>query len=147
MVLFLIPLTNTLRFVRGAFEDGQLPTIGAAYMTKKVDNNLFEIWDTAGQERYESITPLYYRSSKCAIVVFDVCDATSLTKAKSWVKRLRKELPRTEDRPEMPVVLAGNKCDVDEDMREVSNEEAQAVAEEFNLQYFETSAKSGQGYV
>ena len=45
----------TLRFVRGVFED-QLPTIGAAYLTKKVPKFVYEIWDTAGQERYRSIS-------------------------------------------------------------------------------------------
>ena len=101
----------TLRFVKGLFDDEQLPTIGAAYMTKKVACNakhyIFELWDTAGQERYEAITPLYYRSAEAAVIVFDITDPSSLSKAKDWLKRLKRE----RDDPEMPIVLAGNKCD------------------------------------
>src|SRR4051812_26537199 len=58
----------TLRFVRGVYEDDQLPTIGAAFMTAKKRGFVYEIWDTAGQERYQSITPLYYRYAQAAIL-------------------------------------------------------------------------------
>jgi small GTP-binding protein len=99
----------TLRFVKGTFDEDQLPTIGAAYMTKKVAIEdklyIFEIWDTAGQERYEAMTPLYYRSAEAAVLVFDLGFNESFQKAKKWLKRLRKERPD----PDMPIALVGNK--------------------------------------
>lgn len=124
------------------FSDDQLPTIGAAYMTQKLEAEgkqyIFEIWDTAGQERYEAITPLYYRSAEAAIIVFDVTYAESFSKAKEWLRRLRKERPD----PDMPIALVGNKCD--RDTREVEADAVAAFVEEHNLQYFETSAKTGE---
>mmetsp|Transcript_35560 Transcript_35560/g.43988 ORF Transcript_35560/g.43988 Transcript_35560/m.43988 type:complete len:107 (+) Transcript_35560:202-522(+) len=79
----------TLRFVKGLFDDEQLPTIGAAYMTKKVTSKskqyIFEIWDTAGQERYEAITPLYYRSAEAAVIVFDVTSKASFVKVNTML--------------------------------------------------------------
>jgi len=137
----------TLRFVRGVFEDDQLPTIGAAYLTKSLkirgsDNAttsyVYEIWDTAGQERYESITPLYYRTAQAAIIAFDVNDKGSFTKAKDWLGRLRKEL----DNPAMPIALAANKFD--EETTEVDLEEAAAFASENNMNLFKVSAKTGK---
>jgi small GTP-binding protein len=131
--------------VKGNFdtEEEQLPTIGAAYMTKKItlDDNryMFEIWDTAGQERYEAITPLYYRSAEAAIIAFDLTDAASFTKAREWLKRLRKE----REGANMPIALAGNKADLGADTRQVDAEEVARFAAEHGLKYFETSARNG----
>mmetsp|Transcript_8716 Transcript_8716/g.27870 ORF Transcript_8716/g.27870 Transcript_8716/m.27870 type:complete len:168 (+) Transcript_8716:376-879(+) len=124
------------------FNDEQLPTIGAAYMTKKVatadTQYVFEIWDTAGQERYEAITPLYYRSAEAAVIVFDLTFKESFQKAKEWLKRLRQERPDVD----MPIALVGNKSDCDG--RDVDAELVQTFADENGLQYFETSAKTGE---
>lgn len=131
----------TMRFVKGLFDDEQLPTIGAAYMTKKLAVNskqyIFEIWDTAGQERYEAITPLYYRSAEAAVIAFDLTSEASFTKAKDWLKRLRRERPD----PNMPIALAGNKND--EETKEVKQNEIDEFVQENGLQYFATSAKTG----
>jgi Ras-related protein Rab-5C len=138
----------TLRFVRGVVEDDQLPTIGAAYLTKSLrmrggaenaqSSYVYEIWDTAGQERYESITPLYYRTAQAAIIAFDVNDKNSFIKAKDWLARLRKEL----DNPGMPIALAANKSDGE--TSEVDMGEAEAFAAENNMKLFRVSAKTGK---
>jgi Ras-related protein Rab-8A len=39
-------------------------------------------------------------------------------------------------------ILLGNKCDMDE-KRAITLEEGQALADEFGIEFFETSAKSG----
>ena len=39
-------------------------------------------------------------------------------------------------------VLVGNKCDMDESKRVVPYSKGQALADEFGIQFFETSAKS-----
>ena len=40
----------------------------------------------------------------------------------------------------MPIVMAGNKCDLEQG-RQVSTEEGQQIAEEWNCAFFETSAR------
>ncbi|CAG8762361.1 1582_t:CDS:2, partial [Acaulospora morrowiae] len=80
-----------LRFVKDQFSDYRESTIGAAFLTQTIslDDSTtvkFEIWDTAGQERYKSLAPMYYRNANCAVVVYDITQASSLDKAKSWVK-------------------------------------------------------------
>ena len=59
-------------------------TIGAAFLTQTIslDDNTtvkFEIWDTAGQERYKSLAPMYYRNANCAVVVYDITQAVSVS--------------------------------------------------------------------
>ena len=75
------------------------PTIGAAYINKKItfeDEKQVEldIWDTAGNERFKDLAPMYYRGSHGALVVYDITDATSLKKAKSWIRELNEKVKK-----------------------------------------------------
>ncbi|KAF8922405.1 GTP-binding protein ypt5 [Mucidula mucida] len=169
-----------LRFVSNDFQANKEPTIGAAFLTQKCrleDRVLrYEIWDTAGQERFHSLAPMYYRNAQAAVVVYDITKASSLEKAKSWVKELQRQA-----NPNIVIALAGNKLDLvvnssssggatssesedeaddatatpgaapssgeGESLRQVPSEEAQAYATEAGLLFFETSAKTGEGVV
>lgn len=129
-----------LRFVKGQFHEFQESTIGAAFLTQTVvldDTTVkFEIWDTAGQERYHSLAPMYYRGAQAAIVVYDITNADTFTRAKSWVRELQRQA-----RPDIVIALAGNKSDLGA-RRTVEYEEANAYAEENGLLFLETSAKN-----
>ncbi|KAI0732287.1 GTP-binding protein ypt5 [Fomitopsis betulina] len=170
-----------LRFVSNEFQANKEPTIGAAFLTQKCrleDRVLrYEIWDTAGQERFHSLAPMYYRNAQAAVVVYDVTKASSLEKAKTWVKELQRQA-----NPNIVIALAGNKVDLvqpsssspaasptpesddeaddatatpgeasasgdSESLRQVPREEAEAYAQEAGLLFFETSAKTGEGVV
>jgi len=100
-----------MRFVNNEFHDNKDPTIGAAFLTQKCrfeDRVLrYEIWDTAGQERFHSLAPMYYRNAQAAVVVYDITKASSLDKAKSWVKELQRQA-----NPNIVIALAGNKLDL-----------------------------------
>lgn len=129
-----------LRFVKGQFHEYQESTIGAAFLTQTVcfdDTTVkFEIWDTAGQERYHSLAPMYYRGSQAAIVVYDITNPESFTRAKNWVKELHRQASAN-----IVISLAGNKADLG-NKRMVEYDEAQAYAEENGLLFMETSAKT-----
>jgi len=129
-----------LRFVKGQFHEFQESTIGAAFLTQTLcldDTTVkFEIWDTAGQERYHSLAPMYYRGAQAAIVVYDITNADTFTRAKNWVKELQRQA-----RPDIVIALAGNKSDLGQ-KRVVEYEEAAAYAEENGLLFMETSAKN-----
>lgn len=144
------------------FQPNKEPTIGAAFLTQKcqLPNRTikFEIWDTAGQERFASLAPMYYRNAQSALVVYDITKASSLVKAKHWVAELQRQAS-----PGIVIALVGNKLDLCEDdnpeaepqesetqedeetgtVRKVSSQEAKTYADEENLLFFETSAKSG----
>jgi len=136
-----------LRFVKDQFDDYRESTIGAAFLTQTISLDdtttvKFEIWDTAGQERYKSLAPMYYRNANCAVVVYDITQAASLDKAKAWVKELQRQANEN-----IIIALAGNKLDLvteQPDKRAVSIAEAEAYANEAQLLFFETSAKTSE---
>jgi len=129
-----------LRFVKGQFHEFQESTIGAAFLTQTVcldDTTVkFEIWDTAGQERYHSLAPMYYRGAQAAIVVYDITNADTFERAKSWVRELQRQAS-----PNIVIALSGNKADLTTN-RIVEYDEASAYAEENGLLFMETSAKT-----
>lgn len=130
-----------LRFVKGQFYEFQESTIGAAFLTQTVclDNVTvkYEIWDTAGQERYHGLAPMYYRGANAAIVVYDISNQDTYTRAKNWVKELQRQAA-----PNIIIALAGNKSDLSF-KRLIDYEEAKSYAEENGLLFKETSAKTG----
>lgn len=136
-----------LRFVKDQFDDYRESTIGAAFLTQTIslDENTtvkFEIWDTAGQERYKSLAPMYYRNANCAVVVYDITQASSLDKAKAWVKELQRQANEN-----IIIALAGNKLDLvtdQPDKRAIQTADAEAYAKEAGLLFFETSAKTAE---
>ncbi|KAI8331523.1 ras family-domain-containing protein [Chlamydoabsidia padenii] len=133
-----------LRFVNREYAENREPTIGAAFLTQKCHLNdrtiKFEIWDTAGQERFHSLAPMYYRCAQASIIVYDITKSATLEKAKSWVKELQRQANQ-----DIVIALVGNKLDLvedDESERQVQLEDAKAYADEADLLFFETSAKS-----
>ncbi|QHS75816.1 Rab family GTPase YPT53 [Saccharomyces paradoxus] len=137
-----------LRFVSNDFKESREPTIGAAFLTKRItkDNKVikFEIWDTAGQERFAPLAPMYYRNAQAALVVFDVTDEASFYKAQNWVKELHEKVGEN-----IVIALVGNKIDLLNNDGENSNRamkepEVQSLCKRENLLYFEASAKTGE---
>jgi len=136
-----------LRFVKDQFDDYRESTIGAAFLTQTIalDETTtvkFEIWDTAGQERYKSLAPMYYRNANCAVVVYDITQASSLDKAKAWVKELQRQANES-----IVIALAGNKLDLvtaNPAKRAIETVDAEAYAKEAGLLFFETSAKTAE---
>ena len=51
-----------------------------------------DIWDTAGNDRFKDLAPMYYRGSHGALVVYDITDASSLEKAKFWIRELNQKV-------------------------------------------------------
>lgn len=109
----------------------------------EIDSKKFKIqlWDTAGQERFRAIYKAYYRDVVGAFLVFDVKDRVSFDELDKWVK----EANESASPHEISFVLVGNKTDVEETQpRVVSTQEAKDFARRFGMDYFETSAKTGQ---
>ena len=94
-----------------------------------------KIWDTAGQERFKTITYSFYRQAQGVLIAFDVTNRESFESVKNWIDSID-----THAKPNIQKVLIGNKIDLVEE-RKISNTEAQNLADEHDIPYFETSAK------
>lgn len=131
------------RFVQNDFDINMLSTIGMDLALKMLDIDgkriKVQVWDTAGQEKYRVITKGYLRGAHCFAVVFSLIERETFDKLVYWLNTTR----QTVIDPDIPTVLIGNKLDMDNE-RSVSFEEAQAFADRYGMQYFETSAKTGE---
>ncbi|MFW9900003.1 MAG: GTP-binding protein [Candidatus Thorarchaeota archaeon] len=137
----------TLRFSKGFFTEDYKMTIGVDFHVKTINIDSIEgpiraklqIWDTGGQERFSSIRPMYYRGSLGALLIFDLTSIASFEHLPQWIEEVRANV-----KTEIPLLLVGNKSDLD-NLRAVSLEEINEFTSNFNLYYMETSAKTGEG--
>jgi GTPase SAR1 family protein len=95
-----------------------------------------QIWDTAGQERFRTITTAYYRGAMGILLVYDVSDMNSFESVRNWMRQIDQNAAENVNR-----ILIGNKCDVDPSERKVSYDQGKELADEFDIKFFETSAK------
>jgi len=132
-----------LRYCDKTFQDGYLSTIGLDYRLKSMTlqsgkNIKLQIWDTAGQDRFRAITKNYYKGANGIILIYDVTNMQSYENVKNWITQIREEA-----NPHVVIYLAGNKVDVSEEQKVVKTEDGKKIADEFNLPFYETSAKNG----
>jgi GTPase SAR1 family protein len=92
----------------------------------------------AGQERFRSVTRSYYRGAAGALLVYDVTSRESFNTLSNWLNDTR-----TLASSNIIIILVGNKKDLEE-QREVTFLEASNFAQENDLIFLETSAKTGE---
>lgn len=117
-------------------------TIGVEYGStiQKVDNRQikFLVWDTAGQENFRSIIKSYFRNTMGAIVVYDITDRHTFTSIPDWI-----QMVRANNTSNIPVVLVGNKTDLNEN-RKVSIEEGMELGSKLKATFLEANSKDYQ---
>ena len=69
------------------------------------------------------------------LLVYDVTDRKSFDNIRTWMRNIDQHANE-----QVVKILLGNKCDMS-DKRAVSKEEGEKLAQEFNIDFFETSAK------
>ena len=134
------------RYCKNTFSDLYINTIGGAYQQQSVTLNngtkiRLHIWDTSGQDRFRSMTNLYYQDAQVAILTYDVTNEESLESLNYWLEQLNNKV----EVDNMILCLAGNKIDVEASKKVISTSKGKAFAEENNMIFFETSAKTGAG--
>jgi Ras-related protein Rab-8A len=129
-----------LRFAEDSFNQSFISTIGVDFKTRSIELDgeqvKLSIWDTAGQERFRTITAAYYRGANGIILVYDITSEVSFNNIRSWINNIEEHASDS-----VCKILVGNKCDM-EDKRQVSTAQGQNLAKEFNIKFFETSAKA-----
>lgn len=127
------------RYVNDTFSLISNTTVGVDYFTKyvKLDNDIgtfkLQIWDLAGQVNFRSIARSYYRNAEVLFYVFDKTNRESFHNFEHWINDFRHMLD------DIQIVIVGNKSDVYH--FSVHTDEAIELANKYDAQYYETSAK------
>ncbi|KAF1986483.1 hypothetical protein K402DRAFT_393544 [Aulographum hederae CBS 113979] len=133
------------QYVNKKFSASYKATIGADFLTKEVlvDDRIvtMQLWDTAGQERFQSLGVAFYRGADCCVLVYDVNNSKSFETLDSWRDEFLIQASPM-DPESFPFVVIGNKIDVEDSKRAISNKRAQMFCQQKGgVPYFETSAK------
>ena len=132
-----------MRYADNVFVDNYITTIGLDYKLKYIQLDSgqvikVQLWDTAGQDRYRTIAKNYYKGSHGILLLYDVTKTSSFENIREWIKDIREEVYE-----KAIIFLIGNKIDK-KDQIKIKTEEGEKLAEEFNIPFFEASAKSGE---
>jgi len=130
-----------LRFSEDLFNPSFITTIGIDFKIRTIELDgkriKLQIWDTAGQERFRTITTAYYRGAMGILLVYDVTDEKSFSNIRNWIRNIEQHATDSVNR-----MLIGNKCDVPE--KKIDTEKGRALADEYQIKFLETSAKTSQ---
>ena len=132
-----------LRLTGNQFNDSQLTTVGKeSYVQQEVLHGYelkMKIWDTAGQERFKSMSVQVIKNSDAVILVYAINDRNSFKALDLWLRKLNE----TSDLTKKPIIIIGNKSDVEESKRQVTEAEGRLYAQSKGYHFYETSAKTG----
>ncbi|KAF7253636.1 Ras-related protein Rap-1A [Varanus komodoensis] len=131
----------TVQFVQGIFVEKYDPTIEDSYRKQvEVDCQqcMLEILDTAGTEQFTAMRDLYMKNGQGFALVYSITAQSTFND----LQDLREQILRVKDTEDVPMILVGNKCDL-EDERVVGKEQGQNLARQWcNCAFLESSAKS-----
>ncbi|CAO1632537.1 unnamed protein product [Parajaminaea phylloscopi] len=129
-----------LRFADDTYTESYISTIGVDFKIRTIELEgktvKLQIWDTAGQERFRTITSSYYRGAHGIIVVYDVTDQDTFANVKQWLQEIDRYATEGVNK-----LLVGNKSDLT-GKKAVEHNVAKEFADQLNIPFLETSAKS-----
>jgi len=128
----------TIQLIQNHFVDEYDPTIEDSYrkqVTIDEETCLLDILDTAGQEEYSAMRDQYMRTGQGFICTYSITSRQSYDE----IQEFREQILRVKDADKVPMVLCGNKCDLEHE-RQVTTAEARDKAKEWSVPFFETSA-------
>ncbi|KNC47863.1 Ras-like protein Rap-1b [Thecamonas trahens ATCC 50062] len=130
----------TVQFVQNIFVDKYDPTIEDSYRKQtEIDGQqcLLEILDTAGTEQFTAMRDLYMKNGQGFILVYSITAMATFND----LNDIHEQILRVKDAETVPMVLVGNKCDLEDD-RIVEKEQGDAKAKEWSCTFMECSAKT-----
>ncbi|CAH8477749.1 unnamed protein product [Heterobilharzia americana] len=115
----------TVQFVQGIFAEKYDPTIEDSYRKQvEIDSQqcMLEILDTAGTEQFTAMRDLYMKNGQGFLLVYSITSQATFTD----LIDLREQILRVKDVDEFPLVLVGNKCDLEDERSVVHGTSAKA---------------------
>ena len=134
--------TNLLfRFVDNEYVNESLQTKGIDKRLKDItlDGKEYklDLYDTASQEEFRSAVDKFFKKSDCVFLVYEITNRKSFENISNWIKECKSNASEN-----VLIVLIGNKCDLNE-KRQVTTEEGKNLAKQYEISFYETSAKTG----
>jgi len=132
----------TLKYVQKVFVDVYNPTVEDSYRKQELIDDepaILDILDTAGQEEYSSVRDHYMKTGQGFVCVYSITSRSSFENIITY----RELIQRVKDADEVPMILVGNKADL-EAHREIPKHEGEALAKKFKIPFMEASAKDGR---
>ncbi|XP_004854521.1 ras-related protein Rap-1b [Heterocephalus glaber] len=133
----------TVQFVQGIFVEKYDPTIEDSYRKQvEVDAHqcMLETLDTAGTEQFTAVRDLYMKNGQ--VYLFALVYSITAQSTFNDLQDLREQILQVKDTDDVPMILVGNKCDL-EDERVIGKEQGQNLARQWNnCAFLESSAKS-----
>ena len=133
------------RFVKNDFKEEVDSTNGASYAPKTLPVSggkemKFDVWDTAGKEKYRTLNRFFMKDALFAIFVYDPFNKDSFDNLE-WYMSTMKEIGLKN----CLYVVAENKTDRKDRVKEVSEEEGKEYARQNKAIFRAVSAKTGEG--
>jgi len=135
------------KFTEGNFQEEYIKTIGAQFSVYEMEIEgdfvtLF-FWDIAGQDEFHFLRPSFYKDSKAAIIVYSLEENNlgkdSLKHILNWHDDILQFCG------DIPVVVFANKVDLVDKENLVDTKILKIVKKRNFLEYYRTSAKTGEG--
>ncbi|EAX89205.1 small GTP-binding protein, putative [Trichomonas vaginalis G3] len=130
----------TVQFTQARFIEDYDPTFEDQYTKFVVHDGIryqFHIFDTSGEEFFETTRAPYIKTGNAFLIIYSIDDRYSF----SAVERIYKTIIHVRGTDEIPMVICGNKCDL-EKRRVVKTEEGEELCNRLKCPFFETSAKT-----
>ena len=123
----MLKMSEALRVVQ------YIPTIGVDFRACQIGPYKLQIWDSSGQSSFDLVRSQQMTNSNSVIYCFDLTNQQSFDNLST---RWKREVEKYSN--DSPKVLVGTKFDCKDRIESLSHE-AQQLAEDWNIRYFETS--------
>ncbi len=132
-----------VNFAKGRFQSTYKPTLGVdvikhTYIYENKININFTAWDISGQASFKKLRKMYYPGTDGIFIIYDITNKESFESVGEWVE----EIKQYTQKKDSFFILVGNKNDLESE-RTVSKDMGKAKAEECDIYFYETSAKTG----
>ena len=126
------------RYATGNFQSVTKSTSTSSFISKikEVNGKLYEIklWDTAGQEKYRSLTKIFIKDAKIALLVYAIDDEDSFKDLDMWLN-----IVKDINNENITLGIAANKADLYVKAK-VTDEQGKKYAEKIGASWSSTSA-------
>ena len=137
------------RFVEKRFSYDYRATIGLNILSHDFEafgNNIsLSLWDVGAQKYFRRFRKTYYLGAQAAFIVYDLTKRETFNNIVTWIEELEEFI----NNKELPIIIVGNKTDLNE-QRQISTQEGVELAIELSasrankISHIETSALSGE---